>query len=179
MFNMISEMLGPVSALVNYAGVVDKQSAVEGISADTLQKIFEINVFGTFLCSREAVKIMSSKHGGNGGSIVNLSSKAAAHGAPFDYVDYAASKAAVDTFTLGLSKEVAADGIRVNAVRPGIIYTEIHASGGEPGRVDRMAPLIPMKRGGQPEEVANTIMWLLSDEASYITGALVDVTGGR
>jgi NAD(P)-dependent dehydrogenase (short-subunit alcohol dehydrogenase family) len=179
MFKAVAEKLGRLTALVNNAGILDKQSLVENMTADRLQKIFAVNVIGTFLCSREAVKVMSVKNGGEGGGIVNISSKASTHGAAFEYVDYASSKGAVDTFTLGLSKEVAADGIRVNAVRPGIIYTEIHASGGEPGRVDRIAPIIPMKRGGQPEEVANTIMWLLSDEASYITGALVDVTGGR
>ena len=134
---------------------------------------------GSFLRAREAVKRMAVKNGGKGGSIVNVSSKASTHGSAFEYVDYAASKGAVDTMTLGLSKEVAAEGIRVNAVRPGIIDTDIHASGGEPGRVERMKDIIPMKRGGKPEEVAKTILWLLSDEASYITGALVDITGGR
>lgn len=179
LFKKIDDAFGGLTALVNNAGILEKQSAVEDMSAERLQRVFATNVIGTFLCSREAVKRMSLKHGGSGGSIVNISSKASTHGSPFEYADYAATKGAVDTFTFGLSKEVAADGIRVNAVRPGIIKTEIHASGGEAGRAERMGPQIPIKRSGEPEEVANTILWLLSDEASYITGALVDVTGGR
>ncbi len=179
LFNKIDATFGRLTALVNNAGILEKQSPVEGMSAERLQRVFATNVIGTFLCSREAVKRMSTKHGGSGGGIVNISSKAATHGAPFEYVDYASTKGAVDTFTFGLSKEVAADGIRVNAVRPGIIKTEIHASGGEAGRAERMAPMIPMLRSGEPEEVASTILWLLSEGASYITGALVDVTGGR
>jgi len=138
-----------------------------------------VNVIGSFLCAREAIKRMSVKTGGNGGGIVNVGSAASKHGSPFEYVDYAASKGAIDTMTLGLSKEVADDGIRVNTVRPGIIHTGIHAKGGDPGKVERKKDAIPMKRGGQPDEVARTILWLLSDEASYVTGALVDVSGGR
>ncbi|HWB25008.1 MAG TPA: SDR family oxidoreductase [Chitinophagaceae bacterium] len=172
--------LGVITALVNNAGIIaSKQSTVAGMDAARLQKVFATNVTGSFICAREAVKRMSTKNGGKGGAIVNVSSKAAAHGSPFEYVDYAASKGAIDTFTIGLSKEVADEGIRVNAVRPGIIETEIHASGGEPNRVARIAPTLPMKRGGTADEVANTILWLLSGEASYITGALVDVAGGR
>ncbi len=179
LFNIIDEKLGRITALVNNAGILEKQGLVVDTNADRLQRIFAANVIGTFTCAREAVKRMGLQYGGAGGAIVNVSSKAAAHGAPFEYVDYAASKGAVDTFTLGLSKEVAGDGIRVNAVRPGIIDTEIHITGGEPGRVARIGPSLPMKRGGTAEEVANTILWLLSDEASYVTGALVDVAGGR
>ena len=179
LFKTADDAFGPVTALVNNAGILEKQSVVAEMNVERLQRIFAVNVIGTFLCAREAVKRMSAKFGGEGGGIVNVSSKAAAHGSPFEYVDYAATKGAVDTFTVGLSKEVAADGIRVNAVRPGIIYTDIHASGGEPGRADRVGPTVPMGRGGQPQEVADTILWLLSDEASYITGALIDVTGGR
>jgi NAD(P)-dependent dehydrogenase (short-subunit alcohol dehydrogenase family) len=144
-----------------------------------LSRMFSVNVFGSFLCAREAVRRMSTKHGGAGGGIVNLSSRASRLGSPGEYVDYAASKAAVDTLTIGLAKEVAAEGIRVNAVCPGIIYTEIHASGGEPGRVDRVKDAIPMKRGGHPEEVAKAVLWLLSEDASYTTGAFIDVSGGR
>jgi len=179
LFKIIDDKLGRITALVNNAGIVDRQSVVADMTAERVQKIFAANVTGTFICSREAIKRMGTQYGGSGGGIVNISSKAAAHGAPFEFVDYAASKAAVDTFTLGLSKEVAADGIRVNCVRPGIIDTDLHASCGEPGRVARIAPSVPMKRGGTAEEVADTVMWLLSNEASFITGAIVDVTGGR
>jgi NAD(P)-dependent dehydrogenase (short-subunit alcohol dehydrogenase family) len=179
LFKTADEAFGPLTALVNNAGIIEKQSAVADMDAERLQRIFATNVIGTFLCAREAVKRMAKKYGGNGGGIVNVSSKAAAHGSAFEYVDYAASKGAVDTFTFGLSKEVVAEGIRVNAVRPGIIHTEIHVSGGEAGRATRMGPMVPMGRSGQPEEVADAILWLLSDEASYITGALIDVTGGR
>ncbi len=170
---------GRLDCLVNNAGVLGKQARVTDMSAERLQRVFAINVIGSFLCAREAVQRMSTKNGGSGGAIVNVSSGAARHGAPNEYVDYAASKGAIDTMTLGLSKEVGAEGIRVNAVRPGLIYTDIHAAGGEPGRVDRLSSGVPMQRGGQPDEVARTILWLLSDEASYVTGALVDVTGGR
>ena len=179
LFKTVDDRLGTITALVNNAGILETQSLVVNMSAERFERVFATNVLGTFLCAKEAVKRMSLQNGGNGGAIVNVSSKASTHGGPFEYVDYASSKGAVDTFTMGLAKEVAADGIRVNGVRPGVIYTDIHASGGEAGRVDRIAPTVPMKRGGQPEEVANTILWLLSDEASYITGVLVDVTGGR
>ncbi|HRI20568.1 MAG TPA: SDR family oxidoreductase [Panacibacter sp.] len=179
LFKTVDDSLGTITALVNNAGILETQSLVVNMSAERFERVFRTNVIGTFLCAKEAVKRMSLQNGGKGGAIVNVSSKASTHGGPFEYVDYASSKGAVDTFTMGLSKEVAADGIRVNAVRPGVIYTDIHASGGEAGRVDRIAPTVPMKRGGQPEEVADTILWLLSDEASYVTGVLVDVTGGR
>ncbi len=179
MFQRIDQTFGKLTALVNNAGIIDLHSRVEDMSAARLNKIFATNITGSFICAREAVKRMSTKHGGEGGAIVNLSSAASRIGSPGEYVDYAASKGAIDTFTLGLSKEVAAEGIRVNAVRPGVIYTDIHASGGEPGRVDRVKSSVPMQRGGTAREVAQAIMWLLSDEASYSTGAIVDVTGGR
>jgi len=179
LFSIVDEKLGSITALVNNAGIVGRQSKVADMDAERIQQIFATNVLGSFLCAKEAVKRMALSNGGSGGSIVNISSKAASHGGAGEYVDYAASKGAVDTFTYGLAKEVAADGIRVNAIRPGIIYTDLHAKGGEPGRVDRMKDLIPMKRGGYPEEVADCIMWLVSDKASYVTGTIVDVTGGR
>jgi NAD(P)-dependent dehydrogenase (short-subunit alcohol dehydrogenase family) len=170
---------GKLVALVNNAGILEKQSVLKDFSLDRLQRVFATNVFGSFLCAREAVKRMSTKSDGNGGAIVNVSTTATKHGAAGEYVDYAASKGAIDVMTFGLSKEVAAEGIRVNAVRPGIIDTEIHASGGEPNRVERIKDMIPLKRAGKPEEVANAIIWLLSDEASYLTGTLVDISGGR
>jgi NAD(P)-dependent dehydrogenase (short-subunit alcohol dehydrogenase family) len=179
LFEQVDSAFGPVTALVNNAGILEQQTRVEHMDAARLQRIFTANVIGSFLCAREAVRRMSSSRGGAGGSIVNLSSGAARAGAPGEYVDYAASKGAIDTFTIGLAKEVATEGIRVNAVRPGFIYTEIHASGGEPDRVERVKTLVPMQRGGEPEEVAHAILWLLSDEASYVTGACIDVTGGR
>jgi NAD(P)-dependent dehydrogenase (short-subunit alcohol dehydrogenase family) len=179
LFETMGRELGTLSALVNNAGILERQMRVEDMDAARLTRIFAANVTGSFLCAREAVKRMSTKHGGRGGAIVNVSSIAARLGAPNEYVDYAASKAAVDALTIGLSKEVADEGIRVNAVRPGLIYTDIHASGGEPGRVDRVKDLLPMKRGGQPEEVANAILWLLSEGASYTTGSFIDVGGGR
>jgi NAD(P)-dependent dehydrogenase (short-subunit alcohol dehydrogenase family) len=179
LFATVDEALGPLTALVNNAGILDRQVRLEDMSAERLNRIFTTNITGSFLCAREAVRRMSTKHGGSGGAIVNVSSRAAVLGSPGEYVDYAASKGAVDTLTIGLAKEVAAEGIRVNAVRPGIIDTDIHASGGEPNRVDRVKNFIPMKRGGTPDEVARTILWLLSDEASYVTGAFIDVTGGR
>ena len=179
LFNETERSLGRITALVNNAGVVDLRSRVEDMSVERLQRMFAVNVIGSFLCAREAVKRMSNRHGGQGGAIVNLSSAAARLGSPGDYVDYAASKGAIDTFTVGLAKEVAADGIRVNAVRPGVIHTGIHAQSGDPGRVARIAESAPLKRGGQPEEVARAILWLLSDEASYTTGSFIDVTGGR
>jgi NAD(P)-dependent dehydrogenase (short-subunit alcohol dehydrogenase family) len=174
-----ADKLGTLSGLVNNAGVLETQMRVEGMDASRLQRIFATNVIGAFMCAREAVRRMSTRHGGKGGAIVNLSSGAARLGSPGEYVDYAASKGAIDTLTIGLAQEVAEEGIRVNAVRPGFIYTEMHASGGEPNRVDRVKRSVPMKRGGTPEEVANAILWLLSDESSFTTGAFIDVTGGR
>jgi NAD(P)-dependent dehydrogenase (short-subunit alcohol dehydrogenase family) len=149
------------------------------MDGERLARAFAVNITGSFLCAREAVRRMSNRHGGGGGAIVNLSSAASRLGSPHEFIDYAASKGAIDTFTLGLAREVAAEGIRVNAVRPGLIYTDIHASGGDPDRVDRLASQVPIARGAQPEEVARAILWLLSEEASYTTGALLDVTGGR
>jgi len=179
MFTRIDAELGPLAGLVNNAGVVDAKARVDEVSLARLQRMFAINVFGSFICAREAVKRMSTLHGGAGGVIVNLSSVAARLGGPGWYVDYAASKGAIDTFTAGLAREVAAEGIRVNAVRPGIIDTDIHASGGQPGRAQASATLIPMQRPGTADEVAAAIVWLLSDEASYTTGAILDVSGGR
>ena len=179
LFESVDQQLGPVTALVNNAGILEQQRRVDEMDAARLNRIFAANITGSFLCAREAVKRMSSKQGGSGGAIVNVSSVAARSGAPGEYVDYAASKGAIDALTLGLSKEVAAEGIRVNAVRPGFIYTDIHASGGEPNRVDRVKQFVPMQRGGQPEEVAQAILWLLSDEASYTTGTFIDIAGGR
>ncbi len=179
LFEIVDWELGTVTALVNNVGVLEKQMRVENLDGERLGRVFATNVIGAFLCAREAVRRMSTNHGGKGGAIVNVSSAAARLGSPNEYVDYAASKGAVETMTLGLAKEVAEEGIRVNAVRPGHIYTDIHAAGGEPGRVDRVKVNVPMKRGGQPAEVANAIVWLLSDEASYVTGTVLDVTGGR
>jgi len=179
MFAKVDARFGPLSALVNNAGVVDRTTRVEAIDLARLRRIFEINVFGAFLCAREAVRRMSTRHGGAGGAIVNVSSVAARLGAPGQYVDYAAAKGAIDTFTVGLAKEVADEGIRVNAVRPGLIETEIHASGGLPNRAWDLAPQVPMQRPGSAEEVAEAIVWLLGAGASYTTGALLDVTGGR
>ena len=174
-----AQQLGPVTALVNNAGILERQGRLEDMSAERLARVFATNITGSFLCAREAVRRMSTRHGGRGGAIVNVSSMAARLGAPGEYIDYAASKGAIDTLTLGLAREVAEEGIRVNAVRPGVIRTDIHASGGEPGRVDRVKSLIPMKRGGEPDEVARAILWLLSDESSYSTGTFIDVSGGR
>jgi NAD(P)-dependent dehydrogenase (short-subunit alcohol dehydrogenase family) len=179
LFETVDAKLGRVTALVNNAGIVERQSRVEAMDAARLQRMFATNVIGSFLCAREAIRRMSTKHGGKGGAIVNVSSGAARLGSPGEYVDYAASKGAIDTMTIGLAKELSAEGIRVNAVRPGFINTEIHASGGEPNRIERLRDMIPMKRGGEPEEVARAILWLLSEEASYSTGAILDVTGGR
>jgi NAD(P)-dependent dehydrogenase (short-subunit alcohol dehydrogenase family) len=179
LFGEIDVKLGRLTALVNNAGVVDVSARVEDMSVRRLKRMFDINVLGTILCAREAVKRMSTRRGGAGGAIVNVSSAAARLGAPGQYVDYAAAKGAVDAFTIGLAKEVAAEGIRVNAVRPGLIETDIHASGGIPDRVRQLQHLVPMQRGGTAEEVANTIVWLLSPQASYTTMSLVDVSGGR
>ncbi|MEE8730608.1 MAG: SDR family oxidoreductase [Rahnella inusitata] len=179
MFRRINDELGPITALVNNAGILFQQTTIENLSAERINKVLSTNVTGYFLCCREAVKIMSHRHGGKGGAIVNVSSAASRLGAPGEYVDYAASKGAVDTLTTGLALEVAACGIRVNCVRPGLIYTEMHASGGEPGRVDRVKASLPMQRGGQPEEVAQAICWLLSDSASYVTGSFLELAGGK
>lgn len=179
MFDTCDRQLGVLSGLVNNAGVVERQSRLEGIDSARLQRVFATNVFGAFACAREAVRRMSTERGGAGGAIVNVSSAAARLGSAGEYLDYAATKGAVETFTVGLAREVAEEGIRVNAVRPGFIYTEMHASGGEPGRVDRVKESVPMKRGGDAGEVARAILWLLSDEASFTTGSFVDVTGGR
>lgn len=179
MFEKIDAKFGPVSALVNNAGVVDQTTRVDAITLERLQRLFAVNVFGSFLCAREAVRRMSTRYGGTGGAIVNVSSAAARLGSPGQYVDYAAAKGAIDTFTLGLAKEVASEGIRVNAVRPGLIDTNIHASGGLPQRAHDLAPEVPMQRPGTAEEVAEAIVWLLGDKASYATGALLDIAGGR
>jgi NAD(P)-dependent dehydrogenase (short-subunit alcohol dehydrogenase family) len=179
LFRTVDRELGAPDALVNNAGVLETQMRVEAMSAERIARIFATNVIGSMLCAREAIRRMSTQHGGRGGAIVNVSSMAARLGGPNEYVDYAASKGAIDTFTVGLSKEVAGAGIRVNAVRPGLIYTDMHASGGEPGRIERLKHAVPMQRGGQPEEVAAAILWLLSDEAAYTTGTFIDVSGGR
>lgn len=179
MFDQVDERLGPVTALVNNAGILELKARVEDMNAARLERVFATNVIGSFLCAREAVRRMSTAHGGAGGAIVNISSAAARLGSPNEFVDYAAAKGAIDTFTVGLAKEVAAEGIRVNAVRPGLIYTDIHASSGDPGRVDRLKASVPMQRGGYPEEVAEAILWLLSEKASYTSGTLLDVAGGR
>ena len=179
MFARMDAKWGPLAALVNNAGVVDVSSRVDGMGVARLSRMLNTHVLGSFVCAREAVLRMSTRHGGIGGGIVNLSSAASKMGSPGQYVDYAACKGAIDTFTIGLAKEVAAEGIRVNAVRPGIIETEIHASGGEPDRAQRLAPQVPMQRPGSAQEVANAIVWLLSPQASYCTGALLDVGGGR
>lgn len=179
LFERVDAELGTVAALVNNAGILRDQMRVEQMDAERISRVLAVNVVGSFLCAREAVRRMTTRHGGVGGVIVNLSSAASRLGSPNEYVDYAASKGAIDTFTVGLAKEVAAEGIRVNAVRPGIIYTDIHASGGERNRVERVKSSVPMQRGGEPEEVAKAILWLLSEEASYTTGALLDVAGGR
>jgi NAD(P)-dependent dehydrogenase (short-subunit alcohol dehydrogenase family) len=179
LFEAVERDLGPIRALVNNAGILERQGRVDEMDAARIGRVFATNVTGAFVCAREAVKRMSTRHGGSGGAIVNVSSRAAALGAAGEYVDYAASKAAVDTLTIGLAREVAGEGVRVNGVRAGVILTDIHGSGGEPGRPDRIAPSIPMKRAGQADEVARAILWLLSEEASYCTGAIVDVSGGR
>jgi len=179
LFETVDRELGRVDALVNNAGILETQTTVENLDAARISRILTTNVVGTFICCREAVRRMAPRHGGRGGCIVNLSSMAARLGSPNEYVDYAASKGAVDTLTVGLSKEVGGDGIRVNAVRPGLIRTEMHASGGEPGRVDRLKSGVPLGRGGEPDEVAGAVLWLCSDEAAYTTGTFIDVSGGR
>ncbi len=179
MFREVDDKLGRLSALVNNAGVVDVQARLDEMSVARLERMMRVNVVGTFVCAREAVRRMSTRHGGAGGVIVNLSSAAARLGSPDQYIDYAASKGAIDTLTIGLAKEVAEEGIRVNGVRPGLIDTEIHASGGMPQRAFELAHTVPMKRVGSAEEIANAIVWLLSSEASYVTGATIDVAGGR
>ena len=179
MFAAVDTGLGRLGALVNNAGVVDMPARVDEMSLQRLQRMWAINLTGPFLCAREALRRMSRRHGGTGGAIVNVSSAAARLGSPAQYVDYAASKGGIDTFTLGLAREVAAEGVRVNGVRPGIIDTEIHASGGLPDRVAQLAPQVPMQRAGSADEVATAIVWLLSDEASYATGTTIDITGGR
>jgi NAD(P)-dependent dehydrogenase (short-subunit alcohol dehydrogenase family) len=179
MFRQVDDQLGRITALVNNAGVVDVAARVDEMSVQRLRRMFDINVLGSIVCAREAIRRMSTRHGGAGGAIVNVSSAAARLGAPGQYVDYAAAKGAIDTFTIGLAKEVAAEGIRVNAVRPGLIETDIHASGGIPDRVRQLAHQVPMQRGGSAEEVAEAIVWLLSPQASYTTMSLVEVSGGR
>ena len=179
MFTTVDAKFGPIAGLVNNAGVVDTTARLDEMDWARWRRMFDTNVLGSLLCAREAVRRMSTRHGGAGGSIVNLSSAASRLGSGGQYVDYAASKGAIDTFTLGLAREVAAEGVRVNAVRPGLIDTDIHASGGLPQRVRDLAPTVPMQRGGSADEVAQAIVWLLSDAASYTTGALIDVSGGR
>jgi NAD(P)-dependent dehydrogenase (short-subunit alcohol dehydrogenase family) len=179
LFDACDKALGPLTALVNNAAILELQMRVDEMDAARLQRVFSTNIVGPFLCAREAVRRMSTKHGGRGGAIVNVSSGASVLGSPGEYVDYAASKGALDTLTIGLAREVATEGIRVNAVRAGHIYTELHASGGEPNRIERVKSQVPMGRGGQPDEVAAAILWLLSDDASYTTGALLDVAGGK
>lgn len=179
LFAEADRLVGKLSVLVNNAGILERQMRLEEMDASRLSRIFTANITGQFLCAREAIKRMSTKFGGQGGAIVNVSSIAARTGAPDEYLDYAASKGAIDTFTIGLSKEVAEEGIRVNGVRPAFIYTDIHADGGEPGRVDRIKGSIPMKRGGTAREVAEAILWLASGRSSYSTGTFIDVTGGR
>lgn len=179
MFERVIGEFGAPSVLVNNAGILEQQMRLDEMAVDRWRRVFDVNVFGTFLCSREAARRMSTRHGGSGGVIVNVSSAASYLGSPFEYVDYAASKGAVDTMTIGLGRELADEGVRVVAVRPGVVHTEIHASGGEPDRVDRVAAGVPMRRGGQPDEVARTILWLASGEASYVTATTVDVSGGR
>lgn len=178
-FEAIDRDIGPLSGLVNNAGILDVQCRLEDMSLERLTRMFSVNVTGSFLCAREAVKRLSTRHGGVGGSIVNISSAASRIGSPNEFIDYAASKAAIDTLTIGLSKEVAEEGIRVNTVRPGLIETDLQNDSGDPARVANLQKFVPMQRGGTAEEVANAVVWLLSEEASYVTGALLDVTGGR
>lgn len=178
LFTRVDEELGALTVLVNNAGVLETQCRVEQMTAERLQRVLAVNVLGAFLCAREAVRRMSTRLGGHGGAIVNVSSAASRLGSAGEYVDYAASKGAMDSMTIGLAREVAGEGIRVNAVRPAFIRTDIHASGGEPGRVDRVAPTVPMRRGGEAHEVAQAILWLASPDASYTTGAFIEISGG-
>ena len=179
LFETLDQELGRIAALVNNAGILEQQMRVEEMDSERISRVLRVNVIGSLLCCREAIRRMSTRHGGSGGAIVNVSSVAARVGAPNEYVDYAAAKGAVESLTRGLSKEVAEEGIRVNAVRPGFISTDIHASGGEPDRIERVKKFVPMQRGGEPKEVATAILWLLSNEASYVSGTMVDVAGGR
>ena len=179
LFAVIDQHFGRIDVLVNNAGILAQQSRLEDLGFERMQRIFAVNAIGPMLCAQQAAKRMSHRHGGRGGSVVNISSGAARLGSPNEYIDYAASKGALETFTTGFAKEVAREGIRVNCVRPGHIYTDMHASGGEPGRVDRVKDSVPMGRGGQAEEVAQAILWLAGPEASFVTGAFLDVTGGR
>ncbi len=179
LFQQVDQDFGALHALVNNVGILERQMRVEDMDAGRLQRVFQANVFSCFFCCREAVRRMSTKHGGSGGAIVNVSSIAAKTGSPNEYVDYAASKSAMDVLTIGLAKEVAMEGIRVNCVRPGAVYTDIHADGGEPERIERVKQAIPMQRGGQPEEIAHAILWLLSADSSYTSGALFDIAGGK
>lgn len=179
MFSAVDDVLGPIGALVNNAGIVATPGRLDAMSAARFERMFAVNVVGTLLCAREAVRRMSTRHGGDGGVIVNVSSSATRIGSPGEWVDYAASKGAIDTLTIGLAREVATESIRVAAVRPGLIDTDIHQSAGVPDRVERMRDAIPVGRAGEPSEVARAILWLMSDEASYSTGAIVDVSGGR
>jgi len=179
LFDAIDRRFGRIDVLVNNAAIIGRQSRLEGLGVERMQRIFAVNAIGPMLCAQQAVRRMSQRHGGRGGVVINVSSASARLGSPNEYVDYAASKGALETFTTGLAKEVAREGIRVNGVRPGHIYTEMHASGGEPGRVDRVKDSVPMGRGGQPEEVARAILWLAGAEASFVTGTFLDVTGGK
>ncbi|HLS95717.1 MAG TPA: SDR family oxidoreductase [Sphingobacterium sp.] len=179
LFAEVDAVFGHLTSLINNAGILEQQCRMEGMSRQRLQRIFEANTFSAFLCCREAIMRMATRYGGTGGTIVNVSSIASRTGAPFEYIDYAASKGAVDAMTIGLAKELAGEGIRVNAVRPAFIHTDIHASGGEPDRIDRIKDSIPLKRGGLASEVAEAILWLASEQSSYSTGIFIDVTGGR
>jgi len=179
LFHTAERELGPISALVNNAGITGGFARVENVTTDPIERAFSVNVTGAILCAREAVRRMSIRHGGSGGAIVNISSIAARTGAPGEWVHYAAAKGAIDTFTVGLAREVAADGVRVNAVKPGLVDTEIHAANGEPGRLQRLMGTIPMNRAGQPHEVAEAVIWLLSPAASYVTGSILEIGGGR
>lgn len=179
MFQCLDEAFGRLDVLVNNAGMLERQMRLEDMDAARFERVLRANVIGSFLCAKQAIRRLSTRHGGTGGAIVNLSSVAARIGAPDEYIDYAAAKGAIDSMTLGMAKELAGEGIRVNAVRPGVIHTDIHASGGEPDRIERVRHSVPMKRGGETEEIAAAILWLASDEASYTTGAILDVSGGR